>query len=104
MGEYKLFSMLQKEISFDVDLSNMPCGTNAAIYFSEMEKTGNLGANNKAGAPYGTGYCDGQCARDLKWVSGKANSEGWPNSLASTYAWVTRSAEGRTAIASSPQL
>jgi cellulose 1,4-beta-cellobiosidase len=79
-NEYKLFKMLQKEISFEVDLSNMPCGTNAAIYFSEMEKTGNKGATNEAGAPYGTGYCDGQCARDLKWVGGKANSEGWkPN-------------------------
>jgi len=79
-NEYKLFSMLQKEISFEVDLSNMPCGTNAAIYFSEMEKTGNKGPTNEAGAPYGTGYCDGQCARDLKWVGGKANSEGWtPN-------------------------
>jgi len=80
--EYKLFNMLQKEIAFDVDLSNMPCGTNAAIYFSEMEKTGNMGPLNQAGAPYGTGYCDGQCARDLKWVNGKANSEGWtPNKL-----------------------
>ena len=29
--EYKLFKMLQKEISFDVDVSNMPCGTNSAI-------------------------------------------------------------------------
>lgn len=83
--EYKLFNMLQKELSFDVDLSNMPCGTNAAIYFSEMEKTGNLGANNKAGAPYGTGYCDGQCARDLKWVNGKANSEGWTPNTADPY-------------------
>ena len=35
--EYKLFRMLEKEISFDVDLSQMPCGTNAAIYFFEME-------------------------------------------------------------------
>jgi len=78
--EYKLWSMLQKEIAFDVDLSNMPCGTNAAIYFSEMSKTGDMSSTNKAGAPYGTGYCDGQCARDLKWVAGKANSEGWkPN-------------------------
>merc|ERR1719265_236419 len=78
--EYKLFNMLQKEISFDVDVSNMPCGTNSAIYFSEMDKTGNAGPTNKAGAAYGTGYCDGQCARDLKWVNGKANSDGWtPN-------------------------
>jgi len=78
--EYKLFKMLNKEISFDVDVSNMPCGTNSAIYFSEMEKTGNAGATNKAGAAYGTGYCDGQCARDLKWVNGVGNMEGWiPN-------------------------
>jgi len=83
--EYKLFSMLQKEISFEVDLSNMPCGTNAAIYFAEMDKTGNKGALNKAGAPYGTGYCDGQCARDLKWVNGKANSEGWIPNKADPY-------------------
>jgi cellulose 1,4-beta-cellobiosidase len=84
-SEYKLFSMLEKEISFDVDLSNMPCGTNAAIYFSEMEKTGNAGDTNKAGAAYGTGYCDGQCARDLKWVGGKANSEGWTPNTADPY-------------------
>jgi len=83
--EYKLFNMLQKEISFDVDLSNMPCGTNAAIYFSEMEKTGNMGETNKAGAAYGTGYCDGQCARDLKWVNGKANSDGWTPNAADPY-------------------
>ena len=72
--EYKLFNMLQKEISFVVALSNMPCGTNAAIYFSEMEKTGNMGETNKAGAPYGTGYCDGQCARSAEdqatWAAG----------------------------------
>jgi cellulose 1,4-beta-cellobiosidase len=69
--------MLNKEISFHIDMSNMPCGTNGAIYFAEMDKTGNKGGDNKAGAAYGTGYCDGQCARDLKWVNGKANSEGW---------------------------
>jgi len=83
--EYKLFQMLQKEISFDVDVSNMPCGTNSAIYFSEMEKTGNMGETNKAGAAYGTGYCDGQCARDLKWVNGKGNNEGWVPNKADPY-------------------
>ena len=83
--KYKLCSMLQKEISFEVDLSNMPCGTNAAIYFFEMEKTGNMEPTNEAGAPYGTGYCDGQCARDLKWVNGKANSEGWTSNTNDPY-------------------
>jgi hypothetical protein len=23
------------------------------------------------------GYCDAQCARDLKYIDGKANAEGW---------------------------
>lgn len=75
--EYKMFSMLNKEISFDVDMSNMPCGLNGAIYFVEMDKSGNMGGNNAAGAPYGTGYCDGQCARDIKFVKGEANIKDW---------------------------
>ena len=26
------------------------------------------------------GYCDAQCPHDIKWINGKANSEGWePN-------------------------
>ena len=76
-SEYKLFKMLNKEMSFDVDLSNMPCGLNAAIYFVEMDSTGNAGGANKAGAAYGTGYCDGQCARDVKFVKGEANIKDW---------------------------
>lgn len=31
-------------------------------------------SNNKAGAKYGVGYCDAQCARDLKFVGGKVRS------------------------------
>ena len=45
--------MLQKEISYGVDVSNMLCGTNSAIYFSVMEKTGNMGETNKAGGANG---------------------------------------------------
>lgn len=30
--------------------------------------------NNKAGAKYGVGYCDAQCARDLKFVGGKVKT------------------------------
>lgn len=76
-SEYKMFKMLNKEMSFDVDLKNMPCGLNAAIYFVEMDSTGNAGGANKAGAAYGTGYCDGQCARDVKFVKGEANIKDW---------------------------
>jgi cellulose 1,4-beta-cellobiosidase len=34
-------------------------------------------STNKAGAKYGTGYCDSQCPRDLKFINGVANSDGW---------------------------
>jgi cellulose 1,4-beta-cellobiosidase len=27
-------------------------------------------ASNKAGAKYGTGYCDAQCPQDLKFING----------------------------------
>ena len=54
--EHKLFSMLDEEISFDVDMSKMPCGLNGAIYFAEMDKTGDKSGGNAAGAEYGTGY------------------------------------------------
>ena len=30
--------------------------------------------NNKAGAKYGTGYCDAQCPNDIKFINGEANS------------------------------
>ena len=32
---------------------------------------------NKAGAKYGTGYCDSQCPHDIKFIEGKANINGW---------------------------
>ena len=34
-------------------------------------------STNKAGAKYGTGYCDAQCPRDIKFINGEANVEGW---------------------------
>ena len=46
---------------------------------------------NKAGAKYGTGYCDSQCPHDIKFINGEANSEGWtgsdndPNAGTGTY-------------------
>lgn len=76
--EYKQFKMLNKEISYDVDVSNLECGMNGAIYFVEMDPKGHKGVgHNTAGAEYGTGYCDGQCAQDLKWVKGTSNAGGW---------------------------
>jgi len=60
---YKLFNLLNKEFTFTVDMSTLPCGLNGALYFVEMAKDGGLSKypTNKAGAKYGTGYCDSQC-------------------------------------------
>lgn len=76
--KYQMFKLKNKEFSFDVDVSNLPCGLNGALYFVEMPEDGGMSVgNNKAGARYGTGYCDAQCPHDMKFIQGKANSEGW---------------------------
>lgn len=77
--KYQTFTLSGNELAFDVDLSTVDCGLNAALYFVAMDADGGMSSqpNNKAGAKYGTGYCDAQCARDLKFVGGKANIEGW---------------------------
>ncbi|KAG6844934.1 hypothetical protein H0H87_002267 [Tephrocybe sp. NHM501043] len=78
-SQYQMFKLLNQEFTFDVDVSNLPCGLNGALYFSEMDADGGMAKNsgNKAGAKYGTGYCDSQCPRDIKFISGQANAEGW---------------------------
>jgi cellulose 1,4-beta-cellobiosidase len=77
-----VFKLLGNEFTFDVDVSNLGCGLNGALYFVSMDADGGLSkyANNKAGAKYGTGYCDAQCPRDLKFINGEANVEGWGGS------------------------
>ena len=76
---YYMFYVLNKEFTFDVDVSKLPCGLNGALYFVEMDKDGGSGKypTNKAGAAYGTGYCDAQCPHDMKFINGEANCEGW---------------------------
>jgi cellulose 1,4-beta-cellobiosidase len=69
---YKMFHLKNREFTFDVDVSNLPCGLNGALYFVEMDQDGGLSeyATNKAGAKYGTGYCDSQCPQDVKFING----------------------------------
>ncbi|CAL1702994.1 unnamed protein product [Somion occarium] len=76
---YQLFKLKNQEFTFDVDMSNLPCGLNGAVYFVEMDKDGGTSKfpNNKAGAKYGTGYCDSQCPHDIKFINGEANILGW---------------------------
>lgn len=75
---FKLFKLKNRELTFDVDVSTLPCGTNGALYLVEMRADGGYGVgNNKAGAKYGTGYCDAQCPKDIKLIEGEANSADW---------------------------
>ena len=72
---YELFNLKNQEFTFDVDMSNLPCGLNGALYFSEMSADGGLAKypNNKAGPMYGTGYCDSQCPKDIKFINGEVS-------------------------------
>ena len=78
-SKYQMFTLMDNEFTFDVDLSTVECGLNSALYFVAMDEDGGMAkySTNKAGAKYGTGYCDAQCARDLKFIGGKGNVEGW---------------------------
>ncbi|KAJ7185085.1 cellulase CEL7A [Mycena pura] len=71
--EYQTFNFNNQEFSFkpidgglalnycrfDVDVSQLPCGLNGALYFSQMDADGGVAksnGNNKAGVKYGTGW------------------------------------------------
>jgi len=78
---YAMFHLKNREFSFEVDVSELYCGMNGAMYFTEMQADGGKGiGNNNAGAKYGTGYCDAQCPHDMKFIDGEANVVDWkPN-------------------------
>ncbi|KFY21962.1 hypothetical protein V493_06949 [Pseudogymnoascus sp. VKM F-4281 (FW-2241)] len=78
-SNYQMFNLKNNEFTFDVDMSNLPCGLNGALYFSQMEQDGGMAkhAGNNAGAKYGTGYCDAQCPHDIKFINGEANVIDW---------------------------
>lgn len=54
-GKYVEMSLLNGELSVDVDLSSLPCGENGAFYLSSMA------ADGGGGSGAGKGYCDAQC-------------------------------------------
>lgn len=72
-SDYVLFQLLGQEVSFDVDISQAPCGIDAAFWITEMEASGGRGKLNPAGADYGTGYCDSQCDTTSPFINGVAN-------------------------------
>lgn len=82
-AKYEMFELRNREFTVTVDVSNLPCGVNGALYFVEMEEDGGLSStsvssssgNNKAGPAYGTGYCDAQCFRTYPFPGGQANTD-----------------------------
>jgi len=54
-GKYVEMSLLNAELSVDVDFSTLPCGENGAFYLSSMA------ADGGGGSGAGKGYCDAQC-------------------------------------------
>lgn len=78
-SSYQMFKLKNREFTFTVDLSKLPCGINGALYFVSMDEDGGSGkfSTNQAGAKYGTGYCDAQCPHDIKFINGEANILDW---------------------------
>jgi cellulose 1,4-beta-cellobiosidase len=65
---YKLLHLKNHKFRFEIDVSQLPCGFNVALYFVEMDADGGKSkySTNKARARYGTHYCDAQYPHDLK--------------------------------------
>lgn len=40
--EYQSFNLINQEFTFDVDVSQLPCGLNGALYFSQMDADGGM--------------------------------------------------------------
>nr|BAF57313.1 putative glycosyl hydrolase family7 [uncultured symbiotic protist of Reticulitermes speratus] len=76
---YPMFKLKNKEFTFTVDVSNLPCGLNGALYFVAMPSDGGKAKYPlaKPGAKYGMGYCDAQCPHDMKFINGEANVLDW---------------------------
>lgn len=71
---YQTLQLLGQEISFDVNVANLPCGENGALFLSEMNSAGGRNQYNPAGAAYGSGYCDTQCGVG-SWFNGTVNTD-----------------------------
>lgn len=71
--KYYQWKVLNREFAFDVDVSRLGCGYNGAFYLTSMDADGGMSKypTNKAGAKYGTGYCDSQCPRNLHFINGQ---------------------------------
>merc|ERR1712156_903312 len=62
---YYMFYLPNKEFTFDVDVSNLPCGLNGALYFVEMDEAGGKYPTNTPCGDNASGErYDGLCDKD----------------------------------------
>ncbi|KAG5635323.1 Exoglucanase [Sphagnurus paluster] len=84
-SKYEIFKLLNQEFTFDVDVSQLPCGLNGALYFSEMDADGGSAKfpANKAGAnaPVTSSSLTERRANSVGWTG----SSGDPNSGKGNY-------------------
>ncbi|KAJ3365718.1 hypothetical protein HDU91_002086 [Kappamyces sp. JEL0680] len=73
---YYGFNLLNRELSFTVDVSKLGCGLNGALYFVSMDTKNPNPDPQAAGPAYGVGYGDAQCPNDIKYVGGVPNTDG----------------------------
>jgi cellulose 1,4-beta-cellobiosidase len=71
---YQGFDLRNKEFVFTVDTSNVGCGINGAVYYTEMPL--NNPYDNSLDASFGVNYGSAQCDRDIKYIEGNANMNG----------------------------
>jgi cellulose 1,4-beta-cellobiosidase len=78
-SHYQIFKLKNREFTFSVDVSKLPCGLDGALYFVAMDDDGGAAkyALSKPGAQYGLGYCDAQCPGDIQFINGEANTIDW---------------------------
>ncbi|KAJ7194991.1 cellobiohydrolase precursor [Mycena pura] len=74
-NKYQIFFPLNMEFSFDVDVSQLPCGLASSLSFKEISADGGISEDplNKVGAGWGTGNCDGRCSTDRQFIHGLPN-------------------------------
>lgn len=69
-SRYLSLHLLDKEFVFTVDVSNLPCGLNGAVYLTELPQRESFPGS----AAYGVGYGDAQSPKDIKYIDGYVNT------------------------------
>ncbi|KAH7305553.1 cellulase [Stachybotrys elegans] len=87
---YEMLYLTGQEFTFDVDVTQLPCGMNGALYLSEMLEDGGKSELNTGGAYYGTGYCDAQCYT-TPFINGEPNLEGYGSCCGELDIWEANS-------------